>query len=179
MLIMTAVLRSSPFQSAAYGLMLGILCVLPALVPFTFDVGGFAAVFLGIAYAGAVPAIVAGAMTWSCILLCQRRQRTFPLGVLAPCWFGTTVGAYLLVPVWGMLQDALRRCRLDGTWSLLSYCIDTVAPTTNGLTSIVVIGFMVTAPIVLPLLLIGAWLWVGMLWPRLAGPRPMPGTTDT
>jgi hypothetical protein len=157
---LTALFRNGFFQSITYGMMLGLLYVVPAALATTTDMGGLGALLGLIALFGAVPAVVAGALTWGVFGARRQPPLSFSWNTVVGCWFIAAGGAYLLVPVW------------------MSFLTRPVPRLDNALW-FVDLGFVPTAPIVLPLLFFGTWLWVRWLQPRLVELRPSVTTIGT
>lgn len=160
--------RSRLVQGLAYGGLLGVLSAVPTLV---LQATGLFPRAMKLAdeffLAGGVPFVVAGAVIWLLVIL--RRGHTAPTGggVLA-CWLGTVIVWYALVPVWISAVEVWNRCSSSGGPSL-EQCWQSF----KGMAAMAAIfslwGFVFTAPAVLPLLLLGAWLWVRRLHPAIAG----------
>jgi len=149
--------RSRLVQGLAYGGLLGVLSAVPTLV---------------LQATGLFPRAMKLAdefflVIWLLVIL--RRGHTAPTGggVLA-CWLGTVIVWYALVPVWIGAVEVWNRCSSSGGPSL-EQCWQSF----KGMAAMAAIfslwGFVFTAPAVLPLLLLGAWLWVRRLHPAIAG----------
>lgn len=119
-----------------------------------------------------MPVALAGAVTWFLIVLLRRHTAPTGGGVFA-CWSGTVIGSYALLPIWIGAVAVWSRCSF-GEGPSLDQCWETF----SGMVVLTAIiswwGLIFSAPVVLPILFIVAWLWVRRLHPRIAGTPLVP-----